>query len=251
MADVLVLCYHAISPRWAADLSVGPEAFRTQVRALAQRGYVGATFTQAVLDPPARRTVAFTFDDAFSSVAECALPILAEHGFPATVFAVTDFAAHGRRLEWEGIDHWADGPHDRELRSLDWEALRRLRHIGWEIGSHTCSHPYLTRLDDDELARELSASRLACGQAMGACTSLAYPYGDADARVVAAARAAGYRACGALPKRWPPARYNPLNFPRAGIWHTDGLMRFALKTSPAFRRARSAGLDLARFRGRP
>lgn len=238
--DVLVLCYHAISPAWSAALSARPEAFRTQVRALARRGYAGATFAQAVLYPPARRTVAFTFDDAFASVAELAAPILAEHGFPATVFAVTDFAAQGRSLEWDGIEHWVGGPHDRELLSLDWEGLRALAGRGWEIGSHTCSHPRLTRLGDERLASELSTSRVTCEQAIGTCISLAYPYGDVDARVVAAARAAGYRAAAALPKRWPAAPLDPLEYPRAGIWQGEGLLRLAVKSSPMARRARSA-----------
>ena len=26
MSDLLVLCYHAVSPRWQADLSITPEA---------------------------------------------------------------------------------------------------------------------------------------------------------------------------------------------------------------------------------
>jgi len=240
VSDVLVLCYHAISPSWTADLSVRPEAFGTQVRMLARRGYAGVTFTQAVLDPLPGRVVAFTFDDAFASVAELALPILAEHGYPATVFAVTDFAAQGRALEWNGIEHWVGGPHDAELRSLGWDRLRELRDIGWEIGSHTCSHPRLTRLNDEDLAAELSVSRAACEQAIGACTSFAFPYGDVNARVVAATRAAGYRAAAALPKRWPTSPCDPVDYPRAGIWHADSLLRFALKTSSVIRRARSS-----------
>ena len=72
------------------------------------------------------------------------------------------------------------------------------------------------------------------------CTSVAYPYGDVDARVVAAAAAAGYRAGAALPKQWPATPYDPLEHPRVGIWHRDRRPRFALKTSPLVRRARVA-----------
>ena len=62
------------------------------------------------------------------------------------------------------------------------------------------------------------------------CTSIAYPYGDADDRVIAAAGAAGYRAAALLPHRWPQAA--PLAYPRAGIYHRDGPAVFRLKTSP-------------------
>ena len=51
MSDVLVLCYHAVSPRWPADLSVTPEAFERQLQLLVGRGYRGATFHDAVTSP--------------------------------------------------------------------------------------------------------------------------------------------------------------------------------------------------------
>ncbi len=44
------------------------------VRLLAERGFVGVTFHEAVLGPPAPKTLAITFDDAYRSVIELALP---------------------------------------------------------------------------------------------------------------------------------------------------------------------------------
>jgi peptidoglycan/xylan/chitin deacetylase (PgdA/CDA1 family) len=63
MSDVLVLCYHAVSVRWPAELSVTPERLEEQLRLLVRRGFKGATFHQAVIAPPAPRTLAVTFDD--------------------------------------------------------------------------------------------------------------------------------------------------------------------------------------------
>ena len=82
MSDVLVLCYHAVSSDWEADLSVRPEALESQLALLSGRGYRGATFSRAVTEPPASRTVAVTFDDAYRSVIALARPILEEFGFP-------------------------------------------------------------------------------------------------------------------------------------------------------------------------
>src|SRR5205085_9051635 len=86
LSDVLVLCYHAVSPTWGASLSVTPDEFESQLRTLLRRGWRGATFRDAVLRPPWPRTLAVTFDDAFLSVLELAHPILARLGLPATVF---------------------------------------------------------------------------------------------------------------------------------------------------------------------
>lgn len=239
MSDVLVLCYHALSEDWRADLSVRPDAFERQLELLVSRGYRGARFSEAVLSPPRGKTLAVTFDDGFRSVQELALPILERLGLPATVFAVTDFAREdeGLALRWPGIDQWCGGPHDRELASLSWRELRDLADRGWEIGSHTCAHPHLTQLDDDLLREELDRSRQACATGTGRpCSSIAYPYGSVDARVVAAARASGYAAGAALPARLHERR--PLQWPRAGIYQNDDLRRFRLKVSPIVRAAR-------------
>ena len=91
MSDVLVLCYHAVSPRWPADLSVTPEAFERQLQLLVDRGYRGATFHEAVTSPPTSRTVAVTFDDAYLSVLELAKPIMDRLGLVGTVFVPTDY----------------------------------------------------------------------------------------------------------------------------------------------------------------
>ena len=240
MRDVLVLCHHAVSPTWPEEISVTPEALRAQLEDLVSRGYQGATFTQAALDPPAAKTLAVTFDDAFASVARLAKPILDDLGLPGTMFAVTDFARDGGLLHWDGIDGWLGTPDEAELQGMPWPELAELAEAGWEIGSHTCTHPRLTRLDDESLAREMTASKAACEAALGReCRSIAYPYGDMDARVVAATRAAGYAAAAALPARLP-RRHGHLDVPRIGVWHTDDLRRFRVKVSPRVRRVRSA-----------
>ena len=69
------------------------------------------------------------------------------------------------------------------------------------------------------------------------CESMAYPFGDADARVVAATAAAGYRAATGPRRRCGPRA--ELAWPRMGIWHDDDLRRFRKKIT---RRAASMAL---------
>ena len=240
MADTLVLCYHAVSPGWPADLSVTPDAFAAQLEELHRRGYGGITFTEAVETRSRARRVAVTFDDAFASVVTLARPVLDALAWPATIYAVTGFAdAGGEPLAWDGIDHWRHTSDAAELASLGWPALAALRDAGWEVGSHTVTQPRLTGLAEDRLQCELTDSRAAVAAALGTdCPSIAYPYGDVDARVVAAARRAGYRTGAALPARWHAPR--PLEHPRVGVYHPDDLRRFRVKTAPAVRATRQA-----------
>jgi peptidoglycan/xylan/chitin deacetylase (PgdA/CDA1 family) len=237
MPDVLVLCYHALSADWPAALSTTPERFREQLELLLARGYRPATFAQTLATPAAERTFAVTFDDAYRSVLERARPIMDELGVPGTVFVPTDWPDREEPMRWPGIDQWFGGPHEEELLCLRWDELRALAGAGWEVGSHTCSHPHLTGLDDAALERELAASRELCSEKGGApCRSIAYPYGDVDARVVEAARSAGYELGASLPKRL--ASRDPLDWPRVGVYNADDLRRFKLKVSPLVRRIR-------------
>ena len=238
MTDVLILSYHAISDDWPAALSVTPDALERQVSALLERGYRPATVHDAIHAPPAPKTLALTFDDAYRSVLELGLPVLARLGVPATVFAATDYIGSERPMVWPGIDNWVGGPHAAETTPLSWDELRSLAVAGWEVGSHTCSHPWLTGLSDEQLQRELRTSRERCEAELGGpCRSIAYPFGDHDGRVVAATAAAGYTAAVTVPDDL--VEYGPLRWPRVGIYHHDGTaLSFRAKVSPVVRALR-------------
>jgi peptidoglycan/xylan/chitin deacetylase (PgdA/CDA1 family) len=238
-AGPLVLCYHALSARWPADLSVTPDAFGNQMELLAARGYRGVTFAEAIRARPGTRVVAVTFDDAFSSVLRHARPVLDALGFAGSVYVVTGSTGDDRPTAWAGTDRWLGGPFEAELEALGWDELRQLADAGWEIGSHTATHPHLTELDDEALERELATSRAVVEDRLGRpCPTLAYPYGDVNDRVVAAARRAGYDAAGALPSGL--SGDDPLRWPRIGIYHGDSGARYRLKVAPSVVRLRSS-----------
>jgi peptidoglycan/xylan/chitin deacetylase (PgdA/CDA1 family) len=250
---VLVLCYHAVSATWPCGLSVAPERMKAQLQMLIERGYRGATFSAAVSHAHAPKTLAVTFDDAFRSVHEFAFPILSELGLPGTVFVPTTRIGSDAPMAWPGIAKWVGGPYERELVGMTWAQVAELSSAGWEIGSHSRSHPMLTAMDDAVLAEELEGSRADLERRLGvACTSIAYPYGDVDDRVVAAAGSAGYLYGAALSGiyRTPIA----LRWPREDIYHDYDERRFRRLVSPRIRRLRSSRiwpmLDRARRRVR-
>lgn len=235
-AAPLVLGFHAVSDEWPWRFSVTPAALRDQVALLRRCGYRFATFGDAVRDP-SPRVAALTFDDGFRSVATVAAPLLRELGVPATVFAVTGQVGTGEPLRWEGIEEWLGGRYEDELAGLSWDELAGLAESGWEVGSHTCSHPSLPHLDDEALRVELTASRQEIEQRLGSpCDVLAYPYGAHDRRVIEAARAAGYRAAATFP---PHVRTgDALAVPRVGVYRGTGPGGFRLRVSPTVRRLR-------------
>lgn len=228
MGDVLVLCYHGISETWPAATSVRPGDFEEQLRAFGRRGYRGATLAEALTAPPHERTLVVTFDDAHRSVLEQAAPVMERLGIPGTVFVPTDYAGTEKPMGWEGYDEWLGTEHEPELLCLGWEELRGLVAAGWEVGSHTCSHPRLSKVDDARIARELGESKRVCEAEIGApCVSFAYPYSDYDERAVGAAGEAGYRFAVSVPRR--PAPPLPLQWPRVGAFHGESARRLVLR----------------------
>ena len=239
MAHTLVLCYHAISHSWPSTLAVAPDRLREQVQYLLDSGFVPATLADVATGKVSGRALVVTFDDGFRSVFTGALPVLSALGVPATAFVPTGYVGRSEPMAWPGIDQWLASEYADELLPMDWQQLRELRDAGWEVGSHSQSHPRLIELDDERLATELSSSRAACEEALGEpCLTLAYPYGIHDERVRAAAQSAGYLAAVGM----RPGVGDPFCWPRVGVYSGDQPWRFRLKTSSSVRRIRSSRL---------
>jgi peptidoglycan/xylan/chitin deacetylase (PgdA/CDA1 family) len=225
--EPFVLCYHGVSDTWEHVLSVRPQALERQLKLMRARGYAAAPAADVLAGRG--RLFHVTFDDAFRSV-RSSVPILERLRVPTTVFVCTAFAENGRVLDVPELAHEALARPD-ELATMDWDGLSELAERGVEIGSHTKTHPHLRTLSDAEVQAELRESREQLEDVLGRpCRLLAFPYGEHDERIRAAARAAGYDAAFALPGRSRP--WDPFALPRVGIWRQTGLARALLKTSP-------------------
>ncbi len=237
MGDLIVVCYHATSPAWSSELSVMPERLERQIEMMLRRGYCGVTFSEAVTSPTRGKMMAITFDDGYRSTFDVAFPILQRFGIPATLFVPTAFVGLETPMSWPGIDHWADSTDGDDLRCVNWDQVGQLAAAGWEIGSHSRTHPLLTTLTDEGLDHELAVSREECEAGSSSpCRAIAYPYGDVDVRVIEAARTAGYLNGAGLPIHPCPAY--PLDWPRVGIYRSDDKRRHQLKVSPLMRQLR-------------
>jgi FkbM family methyltransferase len=239
MGDVLIVCYHAVSADWPSELAVTPDRLESHLQLLQRRGYRFVTFTEAALGSTSERMCAVTFDDAFKSVVVHGFPVLRRLGIPGTVFVPTDFADDGAPIPLH--EDWVGTEHEHELACMIWKELARLSAAGWEIGSHTRSHPRLTHLPAESLHEELRGSREECSKRLHLdCRSLAYPYGDHDDRVVDAARAAGYVAAGTVPRRFESFERLPLRSPRIDPRRSDSMTKFRFLTAAATRRVRAS-----------
>ncbi len=107
------------------------------------------------------RVVIINFDDSYKSQYIHAKPILDKYGFKATFFAVCD---------------WIGASDTGENTKMTWQDIAELQKEGFDIESHTMTHPYLNELSGSELNFELGQSRQ-CLQDHGLNVIIfAYPY---------------------------------------------------------------------------
>jgi peptidoglycan/xylan/chitin deacetylase (PgdA/CDA1 family) len=190
---VPILTYHNIgeAPPGATHtgLYLGLDKFRRQLEVLAEQGWRGVSMDEGLpfLRGEKRGRVAvMTFDDGYRDNLELAMPALREHGFSATCYLVADRIGE--------FNAW-----DSELLRvrkplMDLAGIRDWLAGGMRIGSHTLSHPHLSRIDRTQMQREVAASKSVLEDRLGiAVDHFCYPYGDHDAACVAAAAEAGYR----------------------------------------------------------
>ncbi len=112
--------------------------------------------------------LSLTFDDGLNSHYEIVYPLLKEKNFGATFFIVVD-------LEKD--------PLGRELMSSS--QIQDLANSGFEIGSHTVTHPFLTQLTEKEIEEEFKKSKQILEDNYGVIvSSVAFPYGNYNDKVI-------------------------------------------------------------------
>jgi peptidoglycan/xylan/chitin deacetylase (PgdA/CDA1 family) len=221
-----ILTYHKLGPRprnaRLKGLYVDAGLF---VRQLAELR--AADFQTVSLDnlasATASRSVVLTFDDGFGNVLEHGLEPLRQNGFRALQFLVA--GRLGRVNEWDLPSGEAPAP------LMDATQVRAWLAAGHQIGSHTLTHPFLTRLPPAEAREEIAASRRKLEDQFGvAVEHFCYPYGDWNPAVRDLVAEAGYAtACttdfGVNPPGAPPlalkritARYRSRNWKNFKQW---------------------------------
>jgi len=234
-ARFVVLYYHEVPDK-------ARSRFAGQMHTLSRTTTVVRAAHNGTL-PPGGYYAAITFDDAFRSVRTNAVPELLSRRFPATIFVPIDCL--GKEPGWEMTNGVAD-------QVMTWDELRSLPD-GIELGSHSLSHPHLTRIDSARLRDEVTTSRHKLANLQGSEVSLlAFPYGEYDDRVVDACRRAGYeRVFGIDPCPADPGGRDFVRG-RVPVDPSDGPLMFYLKARGAYGwmiHASTAKRRLSRWRG--
>ncbi|VAW92007.1 Polysaccharide deacetylase [hydrothermal vent metagenome] len=187
---IRVLMYHRVIKTTEYDqLTVTPVVFDTQMQYLSRNYNVVSldTATKALYSSKINSgNVVVTFDDGYLDNLEYALPILKKYNIPATIYVTTDFCNQDK-------SHPRYKKSDKRLH-LDWDEVSELNKLNnITIGSHTISHPYLSRLDEIAAENEILRSKEIIESKLNTQVQhFCYPSGDFGAREVALIKDAGY-----------------------------------------------------------
>lgn len=195
---MIIVTYHAVASP-ASPVCCPPEQLDADLSSLRAGGFSFVSLDDCADWIAGRRelperSAAITFDDAYESVISGGLPVLKQHGVPATVFVI------GSRLggdnQWPG--QWSSIP---RMPLADRAALGVWSAAGMSIGSHSWSHAVLPELTAARLSDEIDGSATRLEDALGVpVRHFAFPYGFRGAREVAAARTRYATAVNASPR---------------------------------------------------
>ena len=184
---VPILVYHHVlrKPSGPPLVSLSTARFSSQLAYLAAHGYEAVTLRR-VYDawtgegtlPP--HPVVITFDDGYVDQVRNAAPLLRKHGWPAQL-----------NLVFEAL-YLGDTPPANRLTPA---MVRSLLDDGWELASHSLSHPDLTRLHGGQLRRQIVVSRRRLRETFHVPVDFfCYPGGIYTRRIKKAVRTAGFLA---------------------------------------------------------
>ena len=176
--------------------------FREQMKSLQMMGYRGLSVPEA-LNGSSHSAVAITFDDGCETDLLAAAPLLKEAGFGATFYITVGFMG--------------------KPGYLTATQLRELSELGFDIGCHSMTHPYLSDLDEAGLRNEIAVPKAKLEQITGrAVEHFSCPGGRWNRRVADCAQKAGYKSVATSRNSANSARTDPFHLGRVAIMrHTD------------------------------
>jgi len=189
-----VLCYHSATDKMTGTIPSTTHNLNTLAIHLQLLQYYGFNFvsglqvSESLLQhkslPP--YPVLVTVDDGFKNFRTKILPFFEQLQVPSIVFITTDYIDSDYIYTFSG---WIRGDtgscsstediHE-DFLSLSSDDIRYLgKHPLVEVGAHTCTHPFLTRIPLDEACSEIKRSKTRLEQILNQNVDFfAYPHGD-------------------------------------------------------------------------
>ena len=184
-----ILTYHKLGPRprkvRLKGMYMSSRLFARQLEELRAAGFTAGTLDTCA-GPVTPGRIVITFDDGYANVLRYGLEPLGAAGFKGIQFLVADLL--GEHNTWDVPQGEAPEVMMEAAQVREWLAA------GHEIGSHTLTHPFLTKLSPAQAREEITASRKKLEDLFARpIAHFCYPYGDSNEAVRDMVQSAGYK----------------------------------------------------------
>lgn len=162
-----ILIYHSVNPehQW----SISPQTFEKQIKFLTSNYQVLSLKDFFNFQD---NSFVITFDDGYEDNYLHALPILKKYNCKATFFICTGFVS-------QEIDITKDWDFYKGLSPMTAEQIQEMKEQGMDFGSHTHSHPILSKIPLEEAKKEIHKSKVILEDILGEKINLfVYPFGQ-------------------------------------------------------------------------
>jgi len=211
---VPILLYHRIDVSSTdSQYYVPPDKFEEQMKLLHDWGYTAITTELLVkaitkgADLPLH-PILITFDDGHLDNYTTAFPIIQKYGFTGVLYIIGEYMGTPGYMNADQIKEMAKN--------------------GWEVGSHTMTHPDLTSLERQRQLYEIVESRNFLETKLSVpILTFAYPFGESDRTAINLAYSAGYIAAMGLGYTHNQGTSNLFALQRRGVNGTHDLRSFA------------------------
>ncbi len=176
-APVPILVYHALGEAPPTEeypgLYVSEPEFEEEMGWLHSEGYEGVTLDQVEQawyhgGTLPSKPIVITFDNGYPAQVTFAPKVLSRYGWPGVLFEITE----------------------EHLRPFE---ITPIIEIGWEVDSHSATHPDLTQLSGKELEYQVAASRRYLRRKFGVPSdNFCYPSSEYNSATIASVKEAGY-----------------------------------------------------------
>lgn len=177
----VVFLYHHVSNTGPKSTSISPELFEEQLQYLQENDFQVLSLKSMLSglknNTLPNKCVVLTADDAYTSIAKNAYPLLQKYQIPMSVFVSTNAI-------------------DQKYRAMmSWQQMRQIQGENISFYNHFSSHKHLLDLSKKQIIDEINNAQKRLNQELKVTDKiLAYPFGEANIEIANQVQKMGYTA---------------------------------------------------------
>ncbi len=174
-----------------------------------------------------KNTMVITFDDGFKSIFDEVFPVIKKFKIPVLIYLISDIVGTNKKFRWMKRENDSKSKKEKAERiSLNWKEINKMLRSGHiSIGSHTKTHPNLTKKSLKSSKEEIEGSKKTLEEKLNTDTirHFSYPYGKFSEKHKKIVKNAGFITASTTISGYNNTNTDQYELKRIGIGKTDSI----------------------------